>query len=84
VKQLCGLFAYYLANGGWFVAFRRKFLSNTYKPAKGKMKNGRKKTGNHFLIPCFSVPFYIAAVIQFSCEPDSVCPSVVPCLNYSK
>jgi hypothetical protein len=29
-------------------------------------KNGRKKTGNLFLISCLGVPFYMAAVIQFS------------------
>ena len=28
-------------------------------------KNGRKKTGNLFLISCLGVPFYVAAVIQF-------------------
>jgi len=48
-------------------------------------ENARKwvqKTGNLFLISCFSVSFHVVAVIQLSCEPDSVCPSVVPCLNY--
>ena len=28
-------------------------------------KNGRKKTGNLFLISCLGVPFYVAAIIQF-------------------
>ena len=28
-------------------------------------KNGRKKTGNLFLISCLGVPFYVTAVIQF-------------------
>ena len=28
-------------------------------------KNGRKKTGNLFLISCLGVPFYVAAVILF-------------------
>jgi len=34
-------------------------------------KNGRKKTGNLFLISCLGVPFYIAAVIQFLCNFSS-------------
>jgi len=34
-------------------------------------KNGRKKTGNLFLISCLGVPFYAAAVIQFSFGYDS-------------
>ena len=29
-------------------------------------KNGRKKTGNLFLISCLGVPFYVTAVIRFS------------------
>ena len=29
-------------------------------------KNGRKKTGNLFLISCLGVPLYVAAVIRFS------------------
>jgi hypothetical protein len=29
-------------------------------------KNGRKKTGNILLISCLGVPFYVAAVIEFS------------------
>ncbi len=28
-------------------------------------KNGRKKTGNLFMISCLGVPFYVAAVIRF-------------------
>ena len=28
-------------------------------------KNGRKKTGNRFLISCLDVPSYTAAIIQF-------------------
>jgi hypothetical protein len=28
-------------------------------------KNGRKKTGNLFLISCLVIPFYVMAVIQF-------------------
>jgi len=47
-------------------------------------KNGRKKTGNLFLISCLGVPFYVAAVIQFPYKPDFICPSVVPFHNYSK
>jgi hypothetical protein len=47
-------------------------------------KNGRKKTGNLFLISCLGVPFHVAAVIQFTNKPDLICPSVVPFRNYSK
>ncbi|RKJ46324.1 hypothetical protein D7Y09_15605 [bacterium 1XD42-1] len=47
-------------------------------------KNGRKKTGNLFLISCLGVPFHVAAVIQFINKPDLICPSVVPFRNYSK
>lgn len=49
---------------------RREFLS--IPPLHGiilaifkNAKNGRKKTGNLFLISCLGVPFYVAAVIQF-------------------
>ena len=35
----------------------RRFFKNA--------ENKRKKTGNLFMISCFGVPFYVAAVIQF-------------------
>ncbi len=34
-------------------------------------KNGRKKTGNLFLISCLGVPIYVAAVIQFFASYNS-------------
>ena len=37
----------------------RRFFKNA--------ENKRKKTGNLFMISCFGVPFYVAAVIQFFC-----------------
>ena len=52
---------------------RREFVKiSFYPPLHGiiptffeNAKNGRKKTGNLFLISCLGVPFYVAAVIQF-------------------
>ena len=37
------------------------------------LRSGENISWN-FLISCFSVPFHVAAIIQFSCEPDSVSP----------
>ena len=54
-----------------FAKRESKFLSYTLCgiiPAISRnVKNVRKKTGNRFLISCFGMPFYAAAVIQFLC-----------------
>ena len=31
-------------------------------------KNGRKKTGNLFLISCLGMPFYVTAIVLFSVD----------------
>ena len=59
----------YLPNGrgNFFLSLLPGIILAIFQNAK----NGRKKAGNLFLIPCFGVLFYVAAVIQFSFGYDS-------------